>query len=63
MPKGNCVAECLANRTQLYRGNGFLDRNNIMRFFLNAVNGDKEWEGIIASTVTTCMNESKVSMV
>lgn len=58
-PKGNCMAECIANRTQIYRGNGLIDRVFLLRIFLNAVSGMREWEGIVANTVNMCLNESE----
>jgi hypothetical protein len=59
VPKGNCMAECIANRTQIYRGNGIIDRNSLLRIFLNSVIGLREWEGIVTNTVNMCINESK----
>lgn len=58
-PKGNCVTECIANQTKIYRGNGFIDRANLARLFYNAVSGDREWGGIVSSSIDICMNESK----
>lgn len=59
MPKGNCVAECIANLTKIYRGNGFLDGVSLMRLFLNSVSGDREMGDIVANAVNICMNESE----
>lgn len=63
MPKGNCIAECIANQTKLYRGNGFFDRTHLARIFLNSVSGDREWGDIVASTVNMCINESIFNLV
>lgn len=59
VPKGNCVVECIANQTKIYRGNGFIDRANLARLFYNAVSGNREWGGIVSSSIDICMNEGK----
>lgn len=59
MPKGNCVVECIANQTKVYRGHGFIDRANLARLFYNAVSGDREWGAIVSSSLDICMSESK----
>lgn len=59
MPKGNCVAECIANLTKIYRGNGLVDKTYLARSFLNAVSGDKEWSGLVSSAIDVCMAESE----
>lgn len=41
MPKGNCIAECVANQTKIYRGSGMVDRIQLARLFLNSVSGNK----------------------
>jgi hypothetical protein len=61
VPKGNCIAECIANRTQIYRGKGMVDRNSLLRIFLNSVIGFREWEGIVSNAVNMCINESESS--
>lgn len=62
MPKGNCVSECIANSTKIYRGNGLVDRINLARIFFNAVSGEKEWGTIVEIAVDTCINESEFSL-
>lgn len=59
MPKGNCVAECIANLTKIYRGNGIVDAINLARLFLNSVSGDREMGDIVSSAVSVCLNESE----
>lgn len=59
MPKGNCVSECIANTTKIYRGNGLVDRINLARIFFNAVSGEKEWGAIVEIAVDVCINESE----
>lgn len=59
VPKGNCVVECIANQTKIYRGRGFIDRANLARLFYNAVSGDREWGGIVSSSIDICMSESE----
>lgn len=59
MPKGNCVVECIANQTKIYRGSGYIDRANLARLFFNAVSGNKEWGTIVSSSIDICMSESK----
>jgi hypothetical protein len=60
MPKGNCIVECIANQTKIYGGNGFIDRIQLTRLFLNAVSGNREWGTIVSSSIDICMTESKV---
>lgn len=62
MPKGNCVSECIANFTNIYRGNGLVDRINLARIFFNSVSGEKEWGEIVGSAVDTCINESEFAI-
>lgn len=59
MPKGNCVAECIANLTKIYRGNGIIDAANLARLFLNSVSGDREMGDLVGSAVNICLNESE----
>lgn len=59
MPKGNCVSECIANHTKIYRGNGYFDRTNLKRLFLNSVSGEKEWSNIVSNAADMCISESK----
>lgn len=63
MPKGNCVSECIANQTKIYRGNGLIDRIHLARIFLNSVSGDREWGDIVASSVDVCINESRLNYI
>lgn len=63
LPKGNCISECIANQTKLYRGSGLIDRIKLARLFLNSVSGDREWGDIVASTVNMCINESTFNLV
>lgn len=58
MPKGNCISECIANQTKIYRGNGLIDRIQLARMFLNSVSGDREWGDVVTSSVDVCINES-----
>lgn len=60
IPKGNCVAECVANQTKIYRGNGFIDRIQLTRLYLNAVSGNRIWGDIINSAIDICFSESEL---
>lgn len=62
MPKGNCVSECIANLTKIYRGNGLVDRINLARIFFNAVSGEREWGDAVGTAVDICINESESSL-
>lgn len=63
MPKGNCVAECIANLTKIYRGNGIFDAVNLKRIFLNSVSGDREMGDIVSGAVDICINESETEII
>lgn len=58
LPKGDCVFECIANVTKIYRGNGLIDQVTLTRLYLNAVSGDKLFGDIVTSAIAVCMNES-----
>lgn len=57
-PKGDCVLECVANQTKIYKGNGIIDHVTLKRFFMNSVSGNREWGNIVARAVDLCVNES-----
>lgn len=58
-PKGNCVIECIANQTRIYKGNGLVDHITLKRLFMNSVSGDRQWGDIVAKAVDVCVNESE----
>jgi len=60
IPKGNCVAECIANATKIYRGGGLIDKVQLTRLYLNSVSGERAWEAIVSSAVDLCMSESEL---
>lgn len=57
--KGNCVIECIANQTRIYKGNGILDHITLKRLFMNSVSGNRQWGNIVAKAVDLCVNESE----
>jgi hypothetical protein len=59
MPKGNCIAECMANFTKIYRGGGQMDKDNFKRLFYNSVSGRKEWETVVGAAIDVCISESE----
>lgn len=57
-PKGNCVLECIANQTKIYKGRGLIDTITLKRIFMNSVSGNRDWGNIVARSVDLCVNES-----
>jgi hypothetical protein len=60
-PKGNCVIECIANDTKVYKGNGAIDNVRLKQIYMNSVSGIRRWGNIVAEAVDLCVNESKLN--
>ncbi|KAG5668936.1 hypothetical protein PVAND_016843 [Polypedilum vanderplanki] len=59
-PKGNCVLECIANQTRIYKGRGIIDTIALKRLYMNSVSGDRDWGNIIVKAVDLCVNETRI---